>query len=86
MGWLEKRVNVMQTGAPLGGAGIVAPLRCVVSWFRATDLVGLTASPRGVWARGRCGNWIIFLAGSGQWGPIAIQPKGDSKCHRCVCG
>ena len=48
--------------------------------------VGLTASPRGVWARGRCGNWIIFLAGSGQWGPIAIQPKGDSKCHRCVCG
>ena len=33
-----------------------------------------------------CGNWIIFLAGSGQWGPIAIQPKGDSKCHRCVCG
>ena len=56
---------------------------------RAADfrnLVGLTASPRGVWARGRCGNWIIFLAGSGQWGPIAIQPKGDSKCHRCVCG
>ena len=33
-----------------------------------------------------CGNWNIFLAGSGQWGPIAIQPKGDSKCHRCVCG
>jgi hypothetical protein len=52
----------------------------------AQSHVGLTASPRGVWARGRCGNWIIFLAGSGQWGPIAIQPKGDSKCHRCVCG
>ena len=33
-----------------------------------------------------CGNWNIFLAGSGQWGPITIQPKGDSKCHRCVCG
>ena len=33
-----------------------------------------------------CGNWNIFLAGSGHWGPIAIQPKGDSKCHRCVCG
>jgi hypothetical protein len=33
-----------------------------------------------------CGNWNIFLAGSGQWGPIAIQPKGDPKCHRCVCG
>jgi hypothetical protein len=33
-----------------------------------------------------CGNWNIFLAGSGQSGPIAIQPKGDSQCHRCVCG
>ena len=39
--------------------------------------VGLTASPRGVWARGRCGNWIIFLAGSGQWGPIAIISRKE---------
>jgi hypothetical protein len=22
-----------------------------------------------------CGNWNIFSAGSGKWGPIAIQPK-----------
>jgi hypothetical protein len=33
-----------------------------------------------------CGNWNVFLAGSGQWGPITIQLKGNPKCHRFVCG
>jgi hypothetical protein len=29
---------------------------------------------------------LEYLFGwSGQWGPIFIQPKGDPKCHRCVC-
>jgi hypothetical protein len=38
MGRLEKmRQCDLQTGAPLGGAGIVAPLRCVVLWFGVTD-------------------------------------------------
>ena len=58
----------------------------VVSGSARTYKVGLTASPRASVGPRPCGNWNIFLAGSGQWGPVAIQPKGDSKCHRCVCG
>jgi hypothetical protein len=28
---------------------------------------------------------LEYLFGWSGWGPIFIQPKGDPKCHRCVC-